>query len=266
MTTIPLYLQIAEALRCSITEGEFRPGDRFPTERQISERYQVSRPTANKALAALVAEGRLEVHTGAGTYVCAPTLDYDLRRLVSFTAKAEAAGGQPSTRVVGFAIARAAAIEAEDCCRALALPGYAEVYDIERLRLVDGQPVIHERRWVPVDCCPGLSTEDLAGSLYTCWQERFGIAISGADQRIRAVALDPLRAGHLGLKAGDPALEVRCTGWSGGVRRLWRERTVYRGDAYEFSGSIGLTPPGDGGIGHIRPSRMLQAPASGPFE
>ena len=90
----PVYQQLNQRLK-ELLSRECRPGDQFPTERQIAERFQVSRATANKALASLVSEGLLEFRKGVGTFVSRTTISYDLRTLVSFTEKARAAGKTP---------------------------------------------------------------------------------------------------------------------------------------------------------------------------
>ena len=54
----PVYLQLNRLLRERLRPDRVRVGDRFLTERQVSEQFGVSRATANKALANLVAEER----------------------------------------------------------------------------------------------------------------------------------------------------------------------------------------------------------------
>jgi len=98
----PLYQQLNEALRSLLSSGEFKTGARFLTEREVSQRFEISRATANKALSNLVSEGILEFKKGVGTFVRGGVLDYDLRSLVSFTGKASGAGKKPSTRVLNF--------------------------------------------------------------------------------------------------------------------------------------------------------------------
>jgi GntR family transcriptional regulator len=94
----PIYCQINDKLRELIRGGEFKAGDKFPAEREIGERFSVSRVTANKVVSNLFAEGMLEFKKGVGTFVRGGVLDYDLAALVSFTDKAEAAGKKPATR------------------------------------------------------------------------------------------------------------------------------------------------------------------------
>ncbi|WP_328756608.1 GntR family transcriptional regulator [Streptomyces sp. NBC_00271] len=64
-----LYQQVAAAIREAILKGEFTPGAPLPSEAQLIERYKVSRPTVRNAVAALRAEGLIEVRHGKGSFV-----------------------------------------------------------------------------------------------------------------------------------------------------------------------------------------------------
>jgi DNA-binding FadR family transcriptional regulator len=64
-----LYRQIAEQLRASMTQKEFKPGERLPAERDLARQLGVSRPSVREALIALEVEGWVEVRTGAGVFV-----------------------------------------------------------------------------------------------------------------------------------------------------------------------------------------------------
>jgi GntR family transcriptional regulator len=234
----PIYQQLNQALRELIREGEFSVGDQFLTERQVCERFDVSRATANKALSNLVAEGVLEFKKGVGTFVRGGVLDYDLRALVSFTDKAGVAGKRPSTRLLHQETIAAADL-AVDVAQRLRLRPQDKVYYIERLRLADGTPVTLEHRHVVAKYCPSLSKAELEGSLYAAWTETFKLEIAGADQVIRAVCLRGLEAERLEVAEGAPALRVTSVGYLSGGVPLWWERTLYRGDAYQFQNRLG---------------------------
>jgi GntR family transcriptional regulator len=229
----PVYQQLLGTLRVLVKEEDFLEGDRFLTERQVSERFGVSRPTANKALASLVAEGMLEFRKGVGTFVRGKVLDYDLGALTSFTRKAEAAGKRPTTQVLAFETITAAAAPGE-VANQLECSPESPLHYMERLRLADGAPVILEHRWVSATLCPGLERKELHGSLYQVWTERFLLGIGEADQRIRALNLSGTEARLLSVRPGLAALEVLCRGFLRTGEPLWYERTIYRGDAYEF--------------------------------
>jgi DNA-binding GntR family transcriptional regulator len=234
----PMYQQVNHLLRDLIRTGEFRANQQFLTERRVCERFQVSRATANKALSTLVAEGVLEFRKGIGTFVRGELLDYDVRSLVSFTEKARAAGKEPSTRVLSFETLPAERLESEVAQR-LGLDAEDRVHSMRRLRLADGEPVILETRFIRAEVCPDLSAEDVGGSLYAVWTDRLGLDIAGAAQTIRAVSLPDPEARLLGAASGAAGLVSLCTGFLEDGSALWWERTLYRGDAYEFRNRLG---------------------------
>ncbi len=63
------YQQVADRLRGAIQSGELRPGEALPTEKQLAERYGVSRPTIRAALGLLRTEGLIDARQGSGAYV-----------------------------------------------------------------------------------------------------------------------------------------------------------------------------------------------------
>lgn len=67
--SLPKYIQIANHIRDRILQGDLRPGDEIPSERQIVAEWGVSRPTATKALGALRATGFVDARQGSGTFV-----------------------------------------------------------------------------------------------------------------------------------------------------------------------------------------------------
>ncbi|MCE2028831.1 FadR/GntR family transcriptional regulator [Sessilibacter corallicola] len=64
-----LYRQVVEKMSALINSGEFPAGSRLPPERELAERFGVSRPTIREAIIALEANERVEVKTGSGIYV-----------------------------------------------------------------------------------------------------------------------------------------------------------------------------------------------------
>jgi GntR family transcriptional regulator, transcriptional repressor for pyruvate dehydrogenase complex len=67
-----LYQQIADQIRELIERGGFDVGARLPPERDLAQQLGVSRPSLREALIALDIEGRVEIRSGSGVYVCTP--------------------------------------------------------------------------------------------------------------------------------------------------------------------------------------------------
>lgn len=229
----PVYQQLNAHLRGHA--AALQPGDRFLTERDICERFQVSRATANKALAALVGEGLVEFRKGLGTFVRPSTLAYDLRQLMSFTAQAIAAGRRPETRVLAFAAVEADAVQA---ARLEVAPG-APLWRMERLRLLDDVPSIIETRVVVTAHCPQLRAEDCAGSLYDLWTTRCGLRLAGAVQTLSAAVCDAGDAAVLQRPVGSAVLIADAVGRLAGGAGLWLESTRFAADHWRFTMHLG---------------------------
>jgi GntR family transcriptional regulator len=66
---ISLYEQVVYAAKKAIVSGRMRPGDAFPSVREMSKVLKINPNTAHKVVTQMVAEGLLEVHPGIGTVV-----------------------------------------------------------------------------------------------------------------------------------------------------------------------------------------------------
>jgi len=245
LTREPMYQQLNQLLRSLVGSQEFPVGGQFLTERQVSERFQVSRATANKALSTLVSEGVLVFRKGVGTFVSPRSMDYNLRALVSFTEEAVAAGKRPETRVLRFEEVIAGNAP-KDIVQALQASPQDKLWYLERLRLADRLPVIFERRHIAARYCPALKAGDLAGSLYNVWKQRYKLDIEGAEESIRAVNIRRAEAAMLGTRQNSAGLLITSVGYLVGHEPLWFEKTLYRGDAYEFHNRLGgIQPAGE---------------------
>ncbi|MFM7739919.1 MAG: GntR family transcriptional regulator [Planctomycetota bacterium] len=233
----PVYQQLNQRLRAALAT-EYRSGDQFLTEREVAEKFHVSRATANKSLASLVSEGFLEFRKGLGTFVRRDVIDYDVRSLVSFTEKARAAGKKPKTELLTFGKLLGAEVEAS-IRTALRVESETLLWEMERVRLADGVPVILEHRYVVHAHCPKLTKTQSEGSLYRTWTESHGLKIAGANEVIRAVLVTTQESQHLQTTDRSPALEVVSIGFLEDDSPLWWERTLYRGDQYEFHSRLG---------------------------
>ncbi|WP_086933365.1 FadR/GntR family transcriptional regulator [Agarilytica rhodophyticola] len=109
-----LYRQIANKMLETLDSGEYPPGSRLPSERELAERYGVSRPTVREAIIALEINGRVEVKTGSGVYVLSRISAQDFERNISAFELTE-------TRVLveGEAAALAASMITEEQLQAL---------------------------------------------------------------------------------------------------------------------------------------------------
>ncbi len=148
--SVPLYVQIAESFIAQIESGQLLPGSRLPGERELSEVLMVQRETVRQALAVLQNQGLIIRRHGSGTYVAEPKIERDASRLFPFTRAMQKKGYQPGARVIQM--------EKTLCNPAVSneldLQVSAFIYHIERVRLVNQEPVVLENAYVPATIFP----------------------------------------------------------------------------------------------------------------
>ena len=66
---IPAYIQIHDQIKSEIDQKIWKIGERLPSERDLAEKFQVSRMTLRQAITLLVEEGVLERRVGSGTFI-----------------------------------------------------------------------------------------------------------------------------------------------------------------------------------------------------
>lgn len=66
---VPIYEQVVYAAKKAIVSGKLRPGDAFPSVRELSKEFKINPNTAHKVVGQLVAEGLIDVRPGLGTFI-----------------------------------------------------------------------------------------------------------------------------------------------------------------------------------------------------
>lgn len=64
--------RIADDLRARIAAGEYRPGDKLPSQNDLASRYEVAKMTAYQAITQLRDQGLVYTRHGSGVYVAEP--------------------------------------------------------------------------------------------------------------------------------------------------------------------------------------------------
>ncbi len=226
-----LYLRVKDWLRAAIEKGEYRPGDRIPSEHELMKRFGVSRSTIRQAVSELVLEGWLYRVQGSGTYVARPKYRQTLSRLTSFTEDMYLLGLTPRSRLLQCVVEPAD----EAIAAALAIRTGDEVIRVERLRFADEEPMALNTSVLPRKLVPGLERVDLErGSLYEILEGRYGLILARAEQTVEPALADPYAAELLGVPVGAPLLLVEGVVYLKNGAPIEWVRILYRGDRYKF--------------------------------
>ncbi len=190
----------------------FSAGDRIPSERELSERFAISRMTMRKAIDRLVAKGLLQRRGTAGTFIPVPVIRRPITGHMFSHGISEIVrqcGGVPGNRLLFFEQHEALPRVAEKLRIAAGDP----LIVIRRLRTVNDLPFCVETTHIPAERVPGLAADDLFGkqSLYTLLAERYGIEMGGGQGTISVSTATVQEAQLLGLRSDSPALIFRAT-------------------------------------------------------
>src|SRR5689334_4602283 len=97
---VPRYHQLKEILRERIRSGEWKPGDLIPSERELSESYDISRMAARQAITDLVSVCVFYREQGRGTFLTQNKITQQLLHLTGFTEDIRAGRQRPSTKLL----------------------------------------------------------------------------------------------------------------------------------------------------------------------
>ncbi|MGC4945634.1 GntR family transcriptional regulator [Streptomyces sp. DT224] len=232
----PKHETLRNELLALIDDG-LAPHAPLPSERELMQRYNVSRMTVRRAMERLTQENRVYRVQGAGTFVADPSTISKTLYLTSFSEDIRSRRMKPASRLL--VLERAEADLA--CARDLFLAPGSPVVHLERLRLADGEPMCLENVWLPEALVPGLVEEGDPQSLYGRL-ERAGAAPEQADQMIRATVLGPREAELLSVPAQFPALHVERVTRDIRGRAVERAVSLYRADRYDYRLTITREP------------------------
>jgi GntR family transcriptional regulator len=203
---------------------------RLPSERVLAEELQASRSTVRRALNILAESGVITVARGrnGGAHVVSAKAAEPLLPEHHLLALWSSGGGKISRSLsqvaaipltlseqgldVGIHVL-SLSLEVPDAHVAsqLHIEPSEPVICLLRLRFADGAPLSLERMYLSFARFPRLVNEGLRGaaSMYVMLQERYGVAIAGAEEDIEIAAATPEVAQLLAIKPGDPVLVLR---------------------------------------------------------
>lgn len=227
------YSTAARRIERHIRDGGIAAGSRMLGERELAKMLGVSRVTLRRALGELKERGILVSDEAKGWFVAPPTVG-EQNVLRSFTEMAAARGLMTSSRILRREIRLARFEEAE----ILQLATGAEIFHIERVRVLAGEPVGIECSRIPAKRAPSLMQADLArGSLYAVLRES-GAGPAVADYVLTAIAATKEQARHLRIPSGTPLLSASAIARDINGVPVELSEIVFRGDRYRFQTTL----------------------------
>jgi GntR family transcriptional regulator len=239
---LPPSRRIADALRQAITEGQYAPGARLPSERELAAQYGSARNTAREAISLLQAEGLVDVQHGRGAFVRrpAPLLRLGANR---YSRRVRSETGLSPFRAEAERQGKTARVDVPEISRVVPPPDVAERLGValdepsvvQRVNhyFADEEPVQIGITYIPREIVEDsvLSREAKMGpgSIYARFED-LGHTITRAREEISSRMPRPDEVEILRVPPGVPVIEVLHTGIDQDGRAFEVTRFVMRAD------------------------------------
>lgn len=235
----PPYAQLARGIRERIARGEYRPGDRLPSEAELCAAYGVSPMTVRRAIAELVREDVAVTEHGRGTFVKVPQLGtalFDLDELQQYLADPDIEAHILEARIVSPSARVREKLEVGEDDR---------VISIKRLLRRGEEPLFYHSEYLVFDPARPLVEAELG---VTALQDLFSGA-TGADIKygrltLHASVFTEAEAAYLGEERGTPAWVLEHLFFDFEERPESWGRFVGRADRLRLSTTVGIVGSG----------------------
>lgn len=197
---LPLHVQLKDLIKTEIVEGKYT--EKIPSERELMERFSISRSTVRESVNHLVREGVLQKIHGKGTFLTTKKALHDwLNTLNSFTETVRQMGMKPGAKLL-----TAELVDGFD--EGTAILGESKLYTIARLRTANNLPIAIERHYYTKSLGEQLTKFDLdEATIYDLIEKELNIVIVEAEQTIRCCPISAEDANFLNIEAG---INVLC--------------------------------------------------------
>ncbi|MEK8038043.1 histidine utilization repressor [Burkholderia contaminans] len=221
------FQQIKTLVRQNVESGDWRPGDRIPSELDLAAQFGVARMTVNRALRELTAEQVLTRTRGSGTYVASPKYESTLVAIRSISDEVAARGHGYRAQVLQVGAAVADAKLADE----LQIDTGSPIFHSRVLHFENDTPVQLEERWVNPACAPEYALQDFTTTTPNQYLTRVA-PLQRVEYRIEAAMPDTETRRHLTMDDREPCLLLHRRTWSQGmvasVANLWHPGSRYR--------------------------------------
>ncbi|MDA8117767.1 MAG: GntR family transcriptional regulator [Actinomycetota bacterium] len=224
---LPLWAQLLEDLRERINAGEF--AERFPTDKEMIEQYQVSRQTVREAVRRLEQDGVVVRRRGRGTNLTDKRFYQQLGTVYSLYRELEKMGHVQGSKILAQGTKHDGAL-----AREFGVPEDHLFFHLERIRYADGEAVAIDRLVMPMKFAAALAEANFEHTgLYDELERRAGIVPTTGEERLTPVILSAEEASLLNCNEPTAGMRIQRTTYYGG-EKLEKRETVVRGDRYCF--------------------------------
>lgn len=235
---VALYVQLKELLAQEIREQKFKAHEQIPSERELCERYNLSRTTVRQGISLAISEGLLYRIQGKGTFVAEPKIDQGLVRLTGFEETLLIRGLKPAMKVL-----EAQLITADvQISTLLGLDLGADVASFKLLGIANNEPMVLFYYYLSAalggEAIEAIREYEQNGEWFSFtryYREQKQLELGQARQTFEAIAASPQQAALMQLPEDSALFKVTSILYTRQEKPIELRRAYYRGDRYKFN-------------------------------
>lgn len=227
---LPLYYQLKQIIVEMIENRELNENEKLLTEKEICEKYDISRATVRQAFQELENEDYIYKIQGKGTFVSPKRFEQNLLKFYSFTDEMKKIGKVPQSKVLDFTIT-----QANDKVKNILNINGTKVFKFTRLRLADNEPMMIETTFLPYNLFPNITKEALENKpLYDILIDEYNVVFSKAEEIFRPTLLTEEEAEKLNSIKAGPAIVLERITHDSSNRVIEYTKSIARGDKFKY--------------------------------
>jgi GntR family transcriptional regulator len=235
---ISLYVQLKDLLAQEIRENKLKPHDQIPSERELCDKYSLSRTTVRQGISLAINEGLLYRIQGKGTFVAEAKIDQGLVRLTGFEETVLGRGLTPSMKVL-----EAQLITADvQITSLLGLPLGSDIASFKLLGVASDAPLVIFHFYLPgelgfdaIELVTSFEAKKGWFSFTRYYREHKKIDLGVARQTFEASVASPEQAELIELPIGSALFKVTSIIYTRQEKPIELRHAFYRGDRYKFN-------------------------------
>ncbi len=235
---MPLHLQLKKIIKKQIKEGLLKPGEKLPSERELCEKYGISRITVRQALGALSNEGLIFSSHGKGSFVAQNKVEQELLSITPFQNFILSKGLKPGTKYISCNFIP----NSYQLSKILNVPLSDNLMELTLIGLGNDQPMALYQSYFPGELgekmqklAQKFSQDEKPFTTLDLYKHIPDVTLGVINQTFEASLADLDIAKKLNIKKGSPILIVESIIYSSDDQPLEYKNTIYRGDKYKFS-------------------------------
>ena len=227
----PPWLSIYRTLKSEILAKAMAEGGRLPSEKQLCERFSVTRMTVRRALEALQREGLVTARKGSGVYINTKPTCYEINSGRRFIENVATHGHSVETKTLSISRVSAKA----DLAEKLDVKRGTRLIAIKRIRIIGSKPAFLNFKWMPAKRFPKFDkVYEKNQSVSQVYSEHGIKDYHRIETRVSGGRASEDEAQHLLLEVGTPVFRSQSVNSDNEGKRIEFSQGSWPLDSVEF--------------------------------